>query len=161
MPSIPIMPFVILALFLLPFKFAPQQLKTLAFAIWLAGGVVLVMLGVTRLMYAPETAPMVMGLSCLAAVVIGFAKGKFVLSKTARKNVARINQMVQPQKAINVYSLPSWLMISLMVLISIALNVGQVPDMVRGAVNLGIGLALIVSSFVYTGPASRQLPHSL
>jgi hypothetical protein len=157
MPNLPIMPFVVLALFLVPIKFAPSQLKTLAFSIWMAGGVVLLMLGVTRLMQAPETAPLTMALTCLAAVAIGFAKGKFVLTKTAQKNVDRLETMAQPHKAIHVYSGRSWMMIGLMVLISLALNLGQVPLMIRGAVNLGIGLALIVSSFVYTAKPVRHL----
>jgi len=43
----------------------------------------------------------------------------------------------------------SWIIITLMVGISIALNVFKVDYIVRGPINLGIGFALIVSSMVY------------
>ena len=150
MPAIPIMPFVILVLFLIPVKLSPYQLKKLAFAIWMAGGVVLCMLGVTRLMQAPETAPMVLVGTIVASIVIGVAKGRFILSKTAARNLDRLNQLDHSEKPIHVYSVRSWIIIGLMVGISIALNLSSVSLLVRGAVNLGIGLALIVSSFIYT-----------
>jgi hypothetical protein len=162
MPSIPIMPFVILVLFLLPIKLAPQQLKRLAFAIWLAGGVVLCMMGLTRLMQAPDNAPVIMAVTLLASIAIGIAKGKFVLGKTAARNLDRLNTLVTPQKPINVYSVRSWVMIGLMIGISILLNLGGVPLLWRGAINMGIGMALIVSSFVYVAPpksvAAPKLP---
>jgi hypothetical protein len=154
-PNIPIMPFVILVLFLLPIKLQPQQLKKLAFSIWMAGGVVLTILGVSRLMGVQEgvmpPSPAILAMALVASIVIGVAKGKFVLGKTATRNLARLNALTEPQKPIHVYCVRSWVIIALMVGISVLLNSGVLPLelWLRGAINIGIGLALVVSSFNY------------
>jgi hypothetical protein len=85
----------------------------------------------------------------VAALVIGYGKGKFVLSKTSQKNIERLNQVTVPQRLIHVYSKRSWILISLMVLIAMSLNWFHVSGLLRGSINLGIGIALIVSSLAY------------
>ena len=147
---VPIMPFVILILLLLPIRLAKTQLKSLAFFIWLVGGTVLLYRGFDFLTEAPEhTNAMLIAIVAAAALAIGYGKGKFVLSKTSRKNIERINEFTEPKKPIQVYSLRSWIMISLMVGISLALTWLNTPLLVRGAVNLGIGFGLVISSLAY------------
>lgn len=161
MPNIPIMPFVFAALLAMPFRVSQQVLLRLAFALWFSGGFILSYFGVMRLSEMSGTVSMTtLVITVLAAVVIGIAKGNFVLNKTSKKNIERILQLPGPQKPIHVYSMRSWVVVTLMVAIAIALNVLNVPMFWRGAVNLGIGLALITSSLAYlrVSAASHNVP---
>ena len=158
--TVPIMPFIILGLLLLPIKLSSQQLKGLAFVLWLVGGIVLFWRGG---MFLAQTGNQfswaIEALVIVAAVIIGAAKGKFVLSKTSQKNIERLDNLTEPQRPIKVYSLRSWIMIGLMGLISILLTVFQTPDLLRGGVNLAIGMALVISSLAYAksmGTQTRQ-----
>jgi hypothetical protein len=144
------MPLVLLVLLLLPFKLARKQLMTLAFFLWLVGGLVLTGMGITALQAAtPGWEPWVWGGSIAVALIIGFGKGKFVLAKTSQRNIDRLNQLPEPQKPIHVYSVRSWVMISLMVLISLSLTWLDAPMEWRGLVRLAVGFALIMSSLAY------------
>lgn len=160
---VPIMPFIVVLLLLLPIRLNTQALKGLAFTIWLIGGLVLSVRGVQFLTDSSAMGNMALliGLA-IAALVIGFGKGKFVLSKTSTKNIERIDQFTEPKKPIQVYSVRSWIMICLMVGISIALTVFNVDNIVRGPINLGIGVALIISSLAYLKAlgATKQAPIS-
>lgn len=146
----PIMPIIVAVLLLLPIRLGNQAMKGLAFTLWLIGGLVLCIRGTQFLTdsAAMSNIPLFAGL-VIAALVIGFGKGKFVLSKTSTKNIERIDQFTEPKKPIQVYSTRSWIIIALMVGISIALNVFKVENIVRGPINLGIGFALIISSLAY------------
>lgn len=146
----PIMPVIVAVLLLLPIRLNNQALKGLAFTIWLIGGLVLCVRGTFFLTEssAINNIALMAGLAALA-LAIGFAKGKFVLSKTSAKNIERIEQFTEPKKPIQVYSVRSWIMITLMVGISVALTVFNVDNIVRGPINLGIGMALIISSLAY------------
>jgi MFS superfamily sulfate permease-like transporter len=151
-PSFPVvMPVVGLVLLLLPIRLQPRQLIRLAFAIWLMGGVLLTMFGLLRLQQDPNLTsnPLLWGGVIALSLVIGAAKGRFVLSKTSGKNIERIAAMTEPQKPVNVYSVKSWVMITLMVGISVALTVFNAPLIWRGAVNLAVGMGLIMSSLNY------------
>ncbi len=149
--TIPIMPIVFIVLLILPIKLAPQRLKLLAFAIWMIGGLMLGGIGYQRLMDPANTLTNGVYITLALAAVIGIIKGKFVLGKTVKKNIVRIDAMTEPHKPIHVYSKASWIIISVMVLIAVSLNSGWIPVnlAIRGAINIGIGLALIVSSFSY------------
>src|SRR5436305_11175980 len=101
----PIMPFIVLILLLLPICLSSSQMKGLAFFIWLVGGIVLCIRGINFITTAPEhPSAMILGMIAAAALVIGFGKGKFVLSKTSRRNLERIDQFTEPKKPIQVYS---------------------------------------------------------
>jgi len=146
----PLMPFIVLILLLLPIRLSSSQMKGLAFFIWLVGGIVLCIRGVTFITTAPEhPGALLLGLIAAGALAIGFGKGKFVLSKTSRRNLERIDQFTEPKKPIQVYSVKSWIMITLMVGISVALNIFNTPLLWRGGINLAIGFALIISSLAY------------
>lgn len=148
--NIPIMPIILVLLLLLPIRLGNQALKGLAFTLWLIGGLVLSIRGINFLIDSPAMANIALMAGLIAAaLIIGFGKGKFVLGKTSAKNIERIDQFTEPRKPIEVYSVRSWIIITLMVGISVALNVFNVDHVVRGPINLGIGFALIVSSLVY------------
>lgn len=156
---VPIMPFIFLALLLLPIRLAPSALMRLAFALWLIGGGTLLFMGVTRLMASgADTMPLMLG--GVIALVIGAAKGKFVLSKTSEKNIERLNEMREPARPIHVYSKRSWIVIAVMVGIAILLNtLPQIDLYVRGLVNLAIGCGLLMSSLNYLRALKPQPSH--
>jgi hypothetical protein len=137
-----------LLLWALPMRVSPKALMVMAFGFWLVGGLMLSFNGVnflkqTLLAFNSLVLPVVL------AMVLGYAKGKFVLSKTSVKNIARLSALAEPQKLVAVYSQRSWVMIMLMVSIGALLTVFNAPVYWRGLVNLGIGMALIASSFTY------------
>ncbi|PIR18193.1 MAG: hypothetical protein COV48_07800 [Elusimicrobia bacterium CG11_big_fil_rev_8_21_14_0_20_64_6] len=149
-PQIPIMPFVVLALILWPTTVSPRRLKQLAFGIWLTGGVVLCSFGFMRLHEVARSG----GGALLALVIglaVGFGKGRLLLAKTSRRNIARLDALAEPLRPIRVYDGRSWTVIGLMTAIAIALNLSWIPlsPLARGGINLAIGSALIISSFTY------------
>ncbi len=154
MQSWPVSPMFLffIVLFLLPIKLAPGQLKLLAFSIWLIGGLIMVYLGILRLTEGMGSMDMAMVTGAVtAALIIGLAKGKFILSKTSERNIHRIEEMTEPQKPMMVYSTRSWIVIAVMILLGMSLNQGWIPLPLfwRGVVNIGIGTGLVISSLKY------------
>ena len=159
MPRVPIMRFGVGALLLAslsPVRLAPRSLGWLAFVLWLLGGVVLLSFGTARLLQAARggATPTVVGVVAIAALVIGAAKGWFVLRKTSRRNIERLAALAQGQRPIHVYGIRSWVVIGLMTGLSVGLTLGGLPPLWRGMVNLAIGAALATSSLNYL-PALR------
>ena len=157
MPQVPIMPFVggaLLLASLLPVRLAPRSLGWLAFALWLLGGVVLLSFGTARLLQAArgDATPAVAGIVAIAGLAVGVAKGRFILRRTARRNIERIAALEHGQRPIHVYGIRSWLVIALMTALSVGLTLGGVPPLWRGLVNLAIGAALATSSLNYLAP---------
>jgi len=154
------MPFIAIVLLALPVRLSPRRLAWLAFGLWLLGGVVLCSLGTSRLLQAGR-AGMQLALVALGAgiaVAIGIAKGRFLLSRAAARNIERLDGLTENLRPIRVYGARSWVVIGLMAAISLALNLGGVAPFWRGAVNLAIGAALVTSSLNYlTHPRVKSL----
>ncbi|MFQ5444424.1 MAG: hypothetical protein ACE5EK_07400 [Nitrospinales bacterium] len=90
--------------------------------------------------------------SVIAGLVIGGAKGLFVLSKTARKNKIRIEKLDAPLKIHHIFSKPFYGFIALMMLLGILLrhyNEYLGGYIVVAAIYCGIGMALMVGSRAY------------
>lgn len=154
MPALPIMPFIAVLLLALPVRLAPRSLGWLAFGLWLLGGVVLLSLGIARLLQAArgETTAGVAIAVAVGALAVGIAKGRFLLRKTARRNIDRLTGLAEDRRPIHVYGTRSWVVIGLMTALSIGLTLGGVPPLWRGMVNLAIGAALATSSLSYLAP---------
>ena len=91
-------------------------------------------------------------LSVITAVLIGLVKGRFVLSKTARKNKARINELEDPVHIHQVFAKPYFILIPMMMGLGVLLrsyNEYLGGYVVVAAIYCGIGMALIVSSRTY------------
>jgi hypothetical protein len=153
-PALPIMPFIAALLLALPVKLAPRSLGWLAFGLWLLGGVVLLALGTARLLLAArgEAAPALVAGIAVTALAVGVAKGRFILRRTARRNIDRLAALTEGRRPIHVYGVRSWVVIGLMTALSIGLTLGGVPPLWRGMVNLAIGAALVASSLNYLPP---------
>jgi hypothetical protein len=159
MPNIPIMPIIVIVLLLLPIRLVGRQLKILAFGIWLIGGLVLLGRGAYFLFLSAvltKASIAMLALAVVIAVVVGLAKGRFVLSKTSSRNIERLDSITESRRPIHVYSVRSWIIIGIMVLISVALTVFAVPNLIRGGINIAIGLGLIVSSLAYLKSLTKR-----
>ena len=84
-----------------------QRLIQVAGLIWIIAGGFLIYRGsglynlaVTEQNTSKET----IVISLILGIVLGIIKGKFVLSKTARRNRDRINQLTPPLKIHNIFS---------------------------------------------------------
>jgi hypothetical protein len=148
-----------LVLILLPIRLHRAQLMVLAFVLWLMGGLMLVAVGAGRIAEGQtlhDTLQLALGI--LAALIIGFGKGKFMLGKASQRNIDRLNALAEPQRPVHVYGSRSWMVIGLMVGISVLINtLDAIDPFWRGIINLAIGMALIVSSFTYLR-AMRSAP---
>ena len=85
-------------------------------------------------------------LSLVTAVLIGLAKGRFVLSKTARKNKARIYELEDPVHIHQIFSKPFYFLIPMMIGLGVLLryyNEYLGGYVVVAAIYCGIGMALM------------------
>ncbi len=132
-----------------------QRLIQVAGLIWIIVGVFLIYRGsglynlaVTEQNTSKET----IIISLILGIVLGVVKGKFVLSKTARRNCDRINQLTPPLKIYNIFSGPFYGFIAGMIALGILLrtfNTYLGGYVVVAAIYCGIGMALIAASYVY------------
>jgi hypothetical protein len=131
-----------------------KTLFALAWAVWLGGAASLLLKG-TSLLYSAHrldegtAAPI---LALVLAVIVGALKARFVMSRSAHKNIARIRALPAP-RLWNFYSGPFFL--ALLVMIATGATLSRLADghvdwlCVVGSIDLSIGLALLLSSFAY------------
>lgn len=82
-------------------------------------------------------------------LLLGFIKGRFVLSKTARRVMARILALSPPIHFSQVYAPSYWLLIAGMVGLGMSLRFLPFPVDGRGVVDIAIGSALIHGAMFY------------
>lgn len=92
----------------------------------------------------------------VAALMIGFLKGRFVLGKSAMKVMDRIRSMSNPASLSGIYSPKYYLLIGGMVLLGMSIKVLGLPNDVRGFVDVTIGSALINGAMIYFRSAMMQ-----
>jgi hypothetical protein len=91
-------------------------------------------------------------ISVLCGLIIGGIKGKFVFSKTARKNKTRIEGLEAPHKPHHAFGNKFYILVPGMILLGYLLrhyNEYLGGYIVVGAIYCGIGSALAVSSLFY------------
>lgn len=148
--NVPVAPFLFLGLLLLPVRLSPPVLRRLAFALWFAGGLLLVTRGAFRFRDArPVTSAGMWYGVALGAVLLGWVKGRFVLSRTSQRNLKRLSAIHVPLRAVQVYPARSWALIALFMLAGLSLGWMGAPMVWRGAVSVAVGLGLVFSSFAY------------
>ena len=85
-------------------------------------------------------------------IVVGFFKGLFVLSKSARKNKSRIQNLEAPLKIHQIFAKPFYGLIAGMMLLGVLLrnmNGYLGGYIVVAGIYCGVGIALLVGSRVY------------
>lgn len=136
------------------------SLKRLAGLVWLAVGGMLAWKGATDFLPRVETR---WGVTLAVAIglVVGAAKGQYVLSRTARRNIRRIESLARPRPW-NVFSGRFVIVIGLMVGLGFLLrdlaDRGWLPYAVVGSIYVGIGAGLMVSSAFYFVPPRAPMP---
>jgi hypothetical protein len=91
-------------------------------------------------------------LVCFAmALVIGFIKGRIVLPRVGKKNVARILALSQRSPLYMTFSVKSWLLVLLMIALGRIIRLGGAPPVVVGTIYVAVGVALLLGSTSYLG----------
>ncbi|MCP5507301.1 MAG: hypothetical protein H7A37_03240 [Chlamydiales bacterium] len=99
--------------------------------------------------------PMVGGIETAAviiiavALVIGYLKARFVLSKTVKRVVTRVLSLPNPVAFTAIYGKGYLLLIASMMGLGFVIRYTGVPDDVRGLINVAIGSALINGGLIY------------
>lgn len=145
-------------------KLSHTLLVVISGAIWFGIGVFLLSLGLNLIVdssqieqqipilrtlepyFGIEQAVLVLIVACL---FIGYAKGRFVLGKSARRGVARILTFPNPTSLVNIYSMPYYLLLGGMIALGMSVKYLGLPNDVRGAVDVAIGSALINGAVIY------------
>ncbi len=138
-----------------------NSLYTLAGSLWALVGLFLMIRGAIMYQTALDTqnaSQTALAVSIAVSVLLGIIKGRFVLSKTARRNKSRIDQLEGPLKPHQVYTKSLYFLIAGMILLGVTLrtfNEYLGGYVVVAAIYCGIGLALIISSLVYWKPEAQ------
>lgn len=143
-------------------RIQPNKLKTLAGLIWVGVGIMLLARAVPMVDASSEQSGWTKTIVALVVgALLGAGKGKFVLSKTARRNKHRIDELEQAY-IWNVFSKNTWLLVALMVGFGLLLRGGAAAGWFYWApiagVYAGIGAAMLVSSLVYFIPPRAPMP---
>ena len=91
-------------------------------------------------------------------LLIGFVKGRFVLSKTVKRVVGRIHSLALPISFSSVYAPSYWILIGSMVALGFAMRFLPIPLDARGLIDIAIGSALVNGAMLYFR-AARMAAH--
>jgi uncharacterized membrane protein len=132
-----------------------NSLTSIAGGFWCIVGLVLIVRGFNMYQLADQeqnSTQIAIIISGITAALIGLVKGKFVLSKTARKNKTRIHALEDPVRIHQIFTKPFYFLIPMMMGLGVLLrsyNEYLGGYVVVAAIYCGIGMALIVSSRIY------------
>lgn len=129
-------------------KCSHSTLVYLSGLVWLIVGISLLRLGLGLLMVSEMEATL---LTCVgvAAFVIGYFKGRFVLGKSAHKGIERIRQMPNPVSITRIYSPKYYLLLGGMIFLGISIKYLGIPTDLRGFIDVTIGMALLTGALIY------------
>jgi protoporphyrin/coproporphyrin ferrochelatase len=132
-----------------------RNLERLAGIIWLLVGAMLIRKGVTGF---ENTSTLGLWIALPVGLVVGALKGKYVLSRTARRNRRRIRSLSEP-KLWNVFTGKFLILIALMIGLAQGLQAlaeaGHFSWAALVGIRLGIGAGLMVSAFVLLLPPPK------
>lgn len=133
-------------------KLQPRTLIIISGLIWFAIGLWLLNLGINFLVEAskdPRKAAIIFSETALfillaLGLLIGFLKGRFVLSKTVERNTARLKE----SNSLASLFTPAYLVL-IAVMVTLGILVRFLPIDIRGFVDVAIGAALINGAMLY------------
>lgn len=119
-------------------------------AIWLIVGWFLLSMGFYLLVLQPSLWSRELTLALVSlGLVLGFIKGRFILSKTAKKAVEKILITSEPISFLQVYP-PVYLgLMACMILLGMGLKWLEIASPIRGVIDTAVGFALINASVIY------------
>jgi len=83
------------------------------------------------------------------ALSVGWAKGRFVLARTARRTLARIEERGDGRCLGGFLSWKGWLLVATMVIGGRLLRGSPLPRTILGPLYLAVGVALLTGSFTF------------
>jgi len=145
-----------------------NNLISIAGGFWCVVGLFLVVRGFGMYQLAGQeqhSTQVAIVISGVIAGLIGLVKGKFVFSKTARKNKNRIHALEDPVHIHQIFAKPFYILIPMMMGLGVLLrsyNEYLGGYVVVAAIYCGIGMALIISSRAYwaTEPNASTVDNS-
>ena len=87
----------------------------------------------------------------VVALVIGGIKGRLVLPRVGKKNVARILALPEKSPLHMTFSAKSWLLVLLMIAIGRLIRFAGAPPFIVGTIYTAVGVALLLGSTCYLG----------
>lgn len=91
------------------------------------------------------------------ALVVGFLKGRFILSKTVKRVSLRITSLPLPIRFKSVYAPSYWILIGGMMGLGMTMRFLPIPVDVRGFVDVAVGAALMNGAMLYFRTARGSL----
>ncbi|MFQ5542759.1 MAG: hypothetical protein ACE5FY_00235 [Nitrospiria bacterium] len=89
------------------------------------------------------------GIALAIGLAIGFIKGFFVLTKLAKKNIARINTLPEVSPFYMTFNTKSWFLILGMMALGYIIKILETPHLIHGAIDIAVGLALALGCRAY------------
>ena len=136
-------------------KLSHSKLILISGMLWLCVGLSLLPLGLT-LIIEGETRPLVHYSSSIfggfdeaaialivAALFVGYMKGKYVLGKSSNRIVGRIRAASDPASLATVFTPAYCVLIGSMMLLGMGIKYFGIPSDVRGMVDVAVGSAMI------------------
>ncbi|MCH9626658.1 MAG: hypothetical protein S4CHLAM2_02840 [Chlamydiales bacterium] len=158
-------------------KLKHRTLIILAGFVWLAIGTFLLTLGLRFIMETlrnPDVALVPGRFSLLAfvnrffpdrqngvvfllsfALLLGFVKGRYVLGKTAQRQVNRIFALPNPSSIKNLYTKGHYILIAAMMGLGMSLRFIPITLDTRGAIDIAVGSALMNGAMLYFRSAAN------
>lgn len=90
------------------------------------------------------------------ALIVGFAKGRFVFVKTVNRVVSRIRSLSLPIRFSQVYTKSYWILIGSMMMLGMLFRFLPIPIDIRGFVDVAIGSALMNGAMLYFRAARTE-----
>jgi hypothetical protein len=97
-----------------------------------------------------------LGWLLFTTVIVGVGKGNFFLKKSAQRTIHRILKRGDNRTIFGVFSIPSWLLVLVMITMGRFLRISGLPDDLLGALYASVGIALLMGSIEYWFSLQRQ-----
>jgi hypothetical protein len=89
------------------------------------------------------------GLSLISKSLVGFLKGRLVLSKTVKRITKRIYSLQAPVGFKDAFPVSYWLLIGFMMTLGMGLKFLPISIDIKGAIDVAIGSALVNGAMLY------------
>jgi len=84
-----------------------------------------------------------------AGLALGYAKGRFILSRSVNRLVKRIRSFPEPAPISKIYSPPYYLLLCTMLFVGLGIKYLGIPYDIRGLIDVAIGAALLNGAMLY------------
>ncbi len=144
-----------------------KTLFIIAGSIWAVVGAGLLSLGVRLLRQADEGGALLSSFAPYVSIentivlliafslVVGFFKGRFVLRRSAEREISRIQKIAKPSLR-HLYSFKLIVLIGVMMLLGLSMRVFGFPQDIRGVIDVIVGFALLQGATTYYRAAVVQ-----